>query len=267
MSAPQVPFVEVITPGERGGHCEAWGRALWRAGHLYHEPNSDFSDVHGPAKTKATCAFQRRKGLKVTGVVDQATWDAMERTHAKKKPTEWAFDPRAISLATAYAKQHPPLTPDEKARKRMAAWWAWAIQQRDRIGYSQSRPYQRIDEDTLPTQADCSSMFTMGYKAAGAPDPNGRGFDGLGYTGTLLDHGRPVSRGGLRVGDAAFYGFTTSSRPGFPYGSPTHVAGVIRVVGSAVWVMSHGSRSGPLLLPLDYRSLNSRTPFRTFDVT
>lgn len=264
--APNVPRVRVIVRGDVGDDVEAWGRALWRSGYLYHRPGSEFSEVMGQAKIAATAAFQKDRGFDVTGSVNGPTWDAMERTRAKQKPAEWAFDAKAIQLATTYAKAHPPLTAEEKQRQEIAQWWAWAIRERDRIAYSQSRPYQRIDAHTLPTWADCSSFLTMGYKAAGAPDPNRRGFDGLGYTGTLLDGGRSTVRSALKVGDAVFYGFTTRSRPGFPYGSPTHVAGVLRITSRGIVVASHGSGSGPVELPIDYRAINPRTPFRTFAV-
>ena len=66
------------------------------------------------------------------------------------------------------------------------------------------------------------------------------GYNGFGYTGTLINHGTRVSASNLRLGDLVFYG---------RYGI-THVAiyvGFGRVV-------SHGSESGPLLLSTYYRS-------------
>jgi hypothetical protein len=40
---------------------------------------------------------------------------------------------------------------------------------------------------------DCSSWFTSVYRSCGLPDPNGTGYTG-GYTGTLGNHGRQISR-------------------------------------------------------------------------
>lgn len=51
---------------------------------------------------------------------------------------------------------------------------------------------------------DCSSSVTLIYKKANLPDPNGRNYDGQGYTGTLVQHGRRVNYGG--IGDLNFYG-------------------------------------------------------------
>lgn len=54
-------------------------------------------------------------------------------------------------------------------------------------------------------RSDCSSWATSVYNSAGLPDPNGENFGG-GYTGTLGDHGREVSRASLKPGDLVLYG-------------------------------------------------------------
>ena len=48
--------------------------------------------------------------------------------------------------------------------------------------------------------------MTLCYKAAGAPDPNGNGYDGTGYTGTLVQQGRWTDD--PEPGDLVFYGET-----------------------------------------------------------
>lgn len=60
----------------------------------------------------------------------------------------------------------------------------------------------------LPVVADCSAAVTLWYNFAGAPDPNGLGYDHEGYTGTLLasGNGRVVSRALARPGDIVVYG-------------------------------------------------------------
>lgn len=63
---------------------------------------------------------------------------------------------------------------------------------------------------------DCSSTVTLLYKAAGLPDPNGRDYDGQGYTGTLWPRGEAVT-GTPQAGDLAFYGTQDG-------GIPSHVA-------------------------------------------
>lgn len=98
---------------------------------------------------------------------------------------------------------------------------------------------QRLRLPRFPVWADCSSFATWCYYAAGAPDPNGRSYDGFGFTGTLFPRGAHVVR--PEPGDLVFYG------PG-PY--PGHVA---VYVGDGL-VISHGSEGGPYLVPRNYRA-------------
>jgi hypothetical protein len=93
---------------------------------------------------------------------------------------------------------------------------------------------------------DCSSSVTGLYWLAGLPDPNGRGYDGYGYTGTLAAHGNIVWRLGLplsllRPGDLIFYG------GGFPHHHVTMYLGNGRV-------FSHGTNTAPFNLPVLYRA-------------
>jgi len=118
------------------------------------------------------------------------------------------------------------------------------------ISYSQSRPIQLVGPDHLPTHGDCSGSVTMIYEAAGFADPNGRGYDGYGYTGTLVAHGHPVKRSDIQPCDLVFYG-SSSARPGFPAGSPTHVAMVMDRKGA---IFTFGSDPGPSIRRIDYRS-------------
>jgi peptidoglycan hydrolase-like protein with peptidoglycan-binding domain len=53
-------------------------------------------------------------------------------------------------------------------------------------------------------RSDCSQWVTALYKSAGLPDPNGQDYGG-GYTGTLANHGRQISRSQLRPGDLVIW--------------------------------------------------------------
>jgi len=121
-----------------------------------------------------------------------------------------------------------------------------------RIGYSQTaaRPMQLVGPEDTPSHADCSSSVTTIYQAAGFEDPNGRGYDGAGYTGTLVAHGRPVQRSEIQPCDLVFYG-SASARPGFPAGAPTHVGMVMDRKGA---IFTFGSDPGPSFRKIDYRS-------------
>ena len=70
-------------------------------------------------------------------------------------------------------------------------------------------------------------------------DPNGLGYNGYGYTGTLSQQGRQTRV--PKPGDLGFYG------GGWPY---SHV---VVSVGDGKCV-SHGSEGGPYLLDFRYRS-------------
>lgn len=122
-----------------------------------------------------------------------------------------------------------------------------------RIDYSQtlSRPMRLVGPQRVPRFADCSSSVTIVYEAAGFRDPNRRGYDGQGYTGTLVTHGRSVTRSEIQPCDLVFYGYTPVARPGFPVGSPTHVAMVMDAQGA---VFTFGSDPGPSFRRIDYRS-------------
>src|SRR3990172_13190172 len=145
----------------------------------------------------------------------------------------------------------PPyrLTPRVRAAR---AYARKLVENADSIGYSQtrSRPMQLGGLYDTPRWADCSSSVTIIYHAAGIPDPNRLGYSGWGYTGTLLAHGRNVTREKIQPLDLVFYG-SASARPGFPAGSPTHVAMVMDGQGA---IFTFGSDPGPSFRRIDYRS-------------
>jgi cell wall-associated NlpC family hydrolase len=70
--------------------------------------------------------------------------------------------------------------------------------------YSATRPYPpNLFGPPLPVKTDCSGFVTLCYKEAGAPDPNGMGYSGQGFTGSLLLRGRPTKS--PKPGDLAFW--------------------------------------------------------------
>jgi hypothetical protein len=97
-----------------------------------------------------------------------------------------------------------------------------------------------------PTYGDCSAMATwwlwngLGHYQV-RDTVNGADWK-AGYTGTMLEHGKPVIHmGNWLRGDLFIYG------RGFP---GAHVA--MHLGGG--WVASHGSEAGPFKLRWDYRS-------------
>lgn len=141
----------------------------------------------------------------------------------------------------------PILPPRVRAARRYARELVEAAAD---IVYSQARPMQLVGPKLMPSRGDCSASVTMIYEAAGFPDPNGRKYDGYGYTGSLVSNGHAVSRSNLQPLDLVFYGHSFP-RPGFPAGAPTHVAMVMDRKGA---IFSFGSDPGPSFKRIDYRS-------------
>ncbi len=69
--------------------------------------------------------------------------------------------------------------------------------------YQEIRPYPGSLFGRAPRVMDCSGFSILCYKAAGCPDPNGTGYDGSGYTGSLLARGKTISN--PQPGDLCFY--------------------------------------------------------------
>lgn len=185
----------------------------------------DSFGFYGTGTVSQVKACQKAKGIPQSGVVGPATLDAIDEF----------MDLYGRSLMAAANEKYHPTT-----RKKIADAAYYAYRMRDSIGYAQVRPMvDMAPPPNVPNLMDCSWFATWCYKSGGAPDPNGLGYNGLGYTGTLVNRGiRTISP---QIGDLAFYGWASI---------PSHVA---VCVGNNM-VVSHGSQPGPLLLPLHYRS-------------
>ena len=78
----------------------------------------------------------------------------------------------------------------------------------DQITYGEVRPIpvERYKMQRWPVVTDCSGWYTCLCYAAGLPDPNGLGFDGDGFTGTMLSHMTHTTRAACFPGDAVVFG-------------------------------------------------------------
>lgn len=101
----------------------------------------------------------------------------------------------------------------------------------------------------LPLYTDCSGFVTFCYSWAGAPDPNGRGYNGTGYTGTLLDHLEHIHRDDLQPADLVVFG---------PYPGD-HVVIVVDE-GADPLTVSHGQEKGPIKIRLSREVAAHRAP-------
>ena len=118
-------------------------------------------------------------------------------------------------------------------RRKIVAAARWGIANEPRIHYGEVRPipFGR----TLPLTTDCSGFVTVCYFLAGAPDPNGRGYDGGGWTGTLLERMENVDRRAVEAGDVVVWG---------EY--PGHHCALVLEPGDDPLLASHGQERGPL---------------------
>jgi len=153
--------------------------------------------------------------------------------------------------------KHPdsvPPTPDQqksKVRNAMADYCRRSIASEPGIHYQQIRPigcFGVTPESGFTT--DCSGHSTCVYywarKVTGiaVPDPNGNGYNGYGYTGTLVDN--PECHPNYLVGDLGIYGSSL--------GDTEHVVTCYQGGdgNSSKWC-SHGSEAAPYSVALHYR--------------
>jgi len=118
-------------------------------------------------------------------------------------------------------------------RGEIVAAARWGIRNEPRIHYALVRPMPLTR--TLPLSTDCSGFVTLCYYLAGAPDPNGLGYDGHGYTGTLLQAMSSVVRETVKRGDLVVWGMY-----------PGHHVALVLVPGDDPLLCSHGQERGPL---------------------
>ena len=101
-------------------------------------------------------------------------------------------------------------------RARVVANARWGIAHESEIHYDEVRPIGGLTEPRLlPLDTDCSGFVTLCYSWAGGPDPNGNGFSGDGYTGTMLATCRPIARDEAQPGDLVVW----VRRPGITWRS------------------------------------------------
>ncbi len=104
----------------------------------------------------------------------------------------------------------------------------------------------------LPLTMDCSESVTLLCRLAGLDDPNGLGYNGLGFTGTLLSHLPHYSKPENAM---------TGALVVFGTGTGHHVC-MVRKPGKNPLLFSHGQERGPI-----YISLSAEREFQPKPVT
>lgn len=235
--ATNAPFPGVWRPGSKGVPVAVVQRTLRALGYTKVVAKGKW----GFFTTRAVKDFQKRMGLPVSGVYGL-------HTHQRLKGHMAEPDRRLLRAYVARVARARAAAARAVKVVRIQVDSAVMLNRAAAIHYTQG-PHRmdgvryRQDPTTI-RYGDCSAMATYLDWRAGLPDPNGRGYDGEGYTGTLCQHGRAVPLAQAAPGDKVFYG------DGAPWG---HVATVIGGAGSGASAFSHGSESGPKHVEVDYR--------------
>lgn len=231
-----VPLRRTVKGGMKGNDCYAIKRALKRKGF------SKNLTLKGPTRFKFGVravenlkAFQRRYRIKADGVYGPATH--------RKMVDSGGFDKYGRYLMSTA----PKTAAATGVRDRIVAAAKFGANHRGGIRYTQSnlRMYGVRNKIRIPRVTpyeDCSSFATWCYWHAGAPDPNGRGYDGYGFTGTQAARGKRITT--PKPGDLIFYG----SGPNYSH--------VTVYIGNGLCV-SHGSEAGPMVLNYKYRPVST----------
>jgi hypothetical protein len=225
-----------VRVGSRGPAQLAVKRALRKAGYYPKVRGKHVSRVFGPFAWRALKRFQKQHpaaGLTPNGVYTRATHRELARH----------FDDYGLFLLGQTVE-----TPGQKRRKKIVSAGLLAYTKRDQMEYTQGSQRMawlrhKTRPPSVPRWSDCSSFATWLYWQAGAKDPNGRGYDGYGYTGTLAQNGRRVFLRDTLPGDLVFYGSAPHK----------HVTIVLSNKGGRVRVVSMGSSPGPYILDANYR--------------
>lgn len=226
MSYPYIQLIRHLHFGLQGRDVTAIQLALKHAGYRKQEPTGRY----GTITRKQVITFKQHHGIDLEPGYDVKTHKAL-----------WpSFGAIAYSI---YKAAYDDATTGQ-VRQNIVDAAVYGYGQRDYIHYTQdSRRMQDFGPPpNVPNWTDCSGFVTWCYKVGGGPDPNGLGFDGYGFTGTMLGNGTQASISNLLKADLIFYGSPVS-----------HVA---LYVGDGR-IISHGSEIGPLLLDYSYRSVNS----------
>lgn len=242
-------------PGE---DVVAWKRAISRGGRW---PWQGFDDAYsnafahgksGNVGESGIAGFQRQMRIEPTGFVGETTANAI-RSARIPEGLPHAGEPLLDATAITMLEDYKAAGGNEAdVRAAIADYCRRSIDSTAGIHYLQQRAMESLGvapEDGF--YSDCSEHSTAAYwwarlrTGVAVPDPNHSGWNGYGYTGTLIDN--PETGAPYKIGDLAIYGDS--------YGDTAHVC-TCYVAGdadSSVWC-SHGSEAAPYAVVLHYRS-------------
>lgn len=143
----------------------------------------------------------------------------------------------------------------------------WLLDHEKVVHYAQIRPmrsrfvYEQGLVNTFEKGGgitlDCSEAATFLCKMAGLKDPNGRNYDGTGYTGSLLANlPHYSSPAGAGIGALVVFG----------PGDGDHVATVLEP-GKDPLLWSHGQERGPIAIRLSQEKKYQAEPTRFLNIS
>jgi putative peptidoglycan binding protein len=255
----RVPFPRVRKVGCKGRDVQQDRRAMTRAGfwpvNKKTKPPSFYdAAIYTHKFAMAVRAFQRKRGLKVTGEIDRATHNELAKPWRSRNGSVhywgWYGKDGARIMGLVQKKliaQEKYLLSSGSVVQRGVAAALMCVRHRSVIHYTQGGlrmvgVNRRMYPPNYPHYGDCSSMVTWWYFVSGAPDPNGLGYNGLGFTGTQSPRGVRVHYSSAPPMAVVFYGRGNT------------IGHEALVVKTGSQIVSHGSEIGPVLVGITYRS-------------
>lgn len=178
---------------------------------------------------------------------------------AKKARAKAGKTPAGATSASTTKKAETAATRDAGMRSKAVHVMQVLLRAEPRVHYRQIRPMTTRSIHTLDElvsqlrsgiSCDCSESSTLIARLSGAKDPNGLGYNGQGYTGTILN-GPAISKSQLRPGDFVVFG-----------GGTGHHVCVVLAAGSDPLLFSHGQEKGPIPIRLSVEARFQPTPIR-----
>jgi len=255
------------TPSVDGPDVIAYKRTISRAGRWpWSSPFDDsFSNAFAHGKSgnvseTGVAGVQRQGGIEPdSGWIGTGTFNLLRSIRIPAglpNAGQPAMDQVAVELINdAYQKfqAKPPSQSIDDVREAIVDLLVRSIRATRAWHYSQVRAMQNLGvKPELDQRADCSTSSTDAYFWArlqtglAVPDPNHSGFNGFGWTGTLVQNPEVGLSARHEIGDLGIYGRNRSDT--------THVVTCyVPGVGSASEWCSHGSESAPYPVELRYR--------------
>lgn len=253
-------------PSEDGPDVKAYKRTVCRLGRWQPWDPDAWDDSYsnafahgrgtGMVGDSGIAGVQRQQNVDPTGWIGEKTFNLLRSARVPTGPHagDMAMDSVAVNLINQAVQKFSAPPPGSLAdvERAITDYLRRSINAEPKWHYSQARAMTNLGKSPdVEQSADCSTQSTSAYfwakqeTGVEVPDPNGCGYNGYGYTGTLIDNPRVSSP--YKVGDLALYGPSSSNTS---HVCTCYLAGS----GSTSEWCSHGSEAAPYPVDLHYRS-------------